>query len=152
MRTLLARAHTAIDHMHIQMLCARCYTRSYIRCPCSYHVRIQLFRAHTGTSPARGYVWKITFSWRIYLEYIFLLQGDSVLSSIVEAGVRQGLERCQKLFENDTWNCPVEMYKKLPIIANTALPYGKSIVFYLHCCVMCMIILRLLLVQHLQFI
>lgn len=70
-----------------------------------------------------------------------------MLSNIVEAGVRRGLERCQKLFENDTWNCPVEMYKKLPIIANTALPFGKC------CCslsavllsVMCMIILRFLL-------
>ena len=49
-----------------------------------------------------------------------------MLSGIVKAGFRRGLEECQKLFENGTWSCPVEMYKKLPIIANKAFPFGKS--------------------------
>ncbi|XP_078382475.1 protein Wnt-8a-like [Oculina patagonica] len=56
-------------------------------------------------------------------------EGDSVLSSIVEDGARRGFEECQKLFYKNTarpWNCPLEMYKKLPIFSNTTFPYATK--------------------------
>ena len=45
--------------------------------------------------------------------------------SIVKDGARRGLAECQKVFNRDRWNCPVEMYKKLPIFNNKTFPYGK---------------------------
>lgn len=54
-----------------------------------------------------------------------------MLKGIAEVGVQKGLDECQKLFENETWTCPEEMYKKLPIVGNTALPFGESVGFVL---------------------
>ena len=48
-----------------------------------------------------------------------------MLWSIVKDGARRGLAECQKVFSSNRWNCPVEMYKKLPIFDNTTFPYGK---------------------------
>ena len=49
--------------------------------------------------------------------------------SIVKDGARRGLDQCQKLFSSNRWNCPVEMYKKLPIFNKKTFPYGKFDVF-----------------------
>ena len=40
-------------------------------------------------------------------------------------GASRGLAECQKVFGSNRWNCPVEMYKKLPIFDNTTFPYGR---------------------------
>ncbi|XP_078382909.1 protein Wnt-8b-like [Oculina patagonica] len=57
---------------------------------------------------------------------------DSVLSKIVKDGVSRGLEECQNMFENKLWNCPVEMYKKLPIFNSTTLPYATRETCFIH--------------------
>ena len=45
-------------------------------------------------------------------------------------GARRGLDECQKVFDSTRWNCPVEMYKKLPIFDNKTFPYGKFDVLF----------------------
>ena len=66
---------------------------------------------------------KLTLLWNV-----FILQGDASLLSVVEDGARRGLKECQRLFQSKTWNCPVEMYKKLPLFDNKTLPSSKSAV------------------------
>ncbi|KAJ7347629.1 Ligand for members of the frizzled of seven transmembrane receptor, partial [Desmophyllum pertusum] len=45
---------------------------------------------------------------------------DSQLLNIVKEGARRGLTECDKLFNNETWNCPSDMYEKLTIfVENT---------------------------------
>ena len=50
-----------------------------------------------------------------------------MLWSIVkdEARGRLGFAACQIEDERNRWNCPVEMYQKLPIFHNKTFPYGK---------------------------
>lgn len=57
---------------------------------------------------------------------------DSVLWSIVKDGASRGLTECQKVFGSNRWNCPVEMYKKLPIFDNTTFPYATRETAVIH--------------------
>lgn len=70
---------------------------------------------------AKGF--KLTLLWNV-----FILQGDASLLSVVEDGARRGLKECQRLFQSKPWNCPVEMYKKLPLFDHKTLPSSKSAV------------------------
>ena len=43
-------------------------------------------------------------------------------------GGHRGLAECQKLFENEIWNCSLHdqnVFQKLPIFFKRSLPYGK---------------------------
>lgn len=57
---------------------------------------------------------------------------DSVLWSIVKDGARRGLAECQNVFDSNRWNCPVEMYKKLPIFDNKTFPYATRETAVIH--------------------
>ena len=43
-------------------------------------------------------------------------------------GGHRGLAECQKLFENEIWNCSLQnknVFQKIPIFFKRTLPYGK---------------------------
>ncbi|PFX34513.1 protein Wnt-5a-like isoform X2 [Stylophora pistillata] len=52
------------------------------------------------------------------------LQDDPLLSNITRDGVLRGIKECQKLFENEIWNCPLEMFKMLSFFNNLTYPYA----------------------------
>ena len=58
----------------------------------------------------------------------FIFQSYNLLWSIVKEGGYRGLTECQKLFQNEIWNCSLHdknVFQKLPIFFKRTLPHGK---------------------------
>lgn len=51
-------------------------------------------------------------------------QDDPLLLNITRDGVLRGLKECQKLFENEIWNCPLEMLKLLSFSNDSTYHYA----------------------------